>query len=175
VVPRLERWVRSGGLDASIRSLVVPALGFATDPKMSERVLALALDPALRANELLPILSGQLKQIETREAAWAWLRSSFDAVIAKLPATHRVYLTHIVRSFCTAQRAQEVEAFYTPRVQILKSGARSVQSAVQSIRVCAAIAAAHEDESRAFFAGSIGAGSSKPGSGTRPPRAATAH
>jgi alanyl aminopeptidase len=175
VVPRLERWVRSGGPDASIRSLVVPALGFATDPKMSERVLALALDPALRANELLPILSGQLKQIETREAAWAWLRNSFDAVIAKLPATHRVYLTHIVRSFCTAQRAQEVEAFYTPRVQILKSGARSIQSAVQSIRVCAAIAAAHEDESRAFFARSIGAGSSKPGSGTRPPGAATAH
>src|SRR6185295_4690494 len=84
--PVIERAVSA--LDASSdgieRGRLLGALGNNQNPELTEAVLTLSLSDRLRTNERLTPIVGQLRQRETREAAYAWVEAHFDALVSRL-------------------------------------------------------------------------------------------
>jgi cytosol alanyl aminopeptidase len=137
--------------DALLRSNLLEGLGAARPPELAGRALALTLDGRLRVNEQLVPLAEQMARPETREAAWQWLQQSFDAVQERVGPRMAVRTIHLAGRFCDEARARAVEAFFGPRVQQISGGPRALANTLESIRLCAARAAAQRDSARAFF------------------------
>ena len=138
--------------DALFRAQVLGALGATHDPALGQRALELSLDPALRVNEVTTTISAQLGMSETRERAWQWLREHFDAVFARVAPTRAGYAPWYAAGFCSEEKATEVEAFFSERIETLPGGPRNLRGALEAIRLCAARVEAQRESAAAFFA-----------------------
>ncbi len=154
-VPFFERLsgLFGGTQDAVVRGHLLAAMARVDDPDTRPLALALALDPRLRVNEALRPLMAQMSDPDGREAAWAWLQSNHDALAARVGPGAAGYLPLAAGNFCSAERAAEVRAFFAPRVEATQGGPRNLESAVESIELCAARAERQRSAARAFFAG----------------------
>jgi alanyl aminopeptidase len=137
--------------DAMLRERLLAGMSRVDDEDLRPRALALALDPRLRVNEIFRPLSGQSRDPEGREAAWAWLQANYDALAARLGPAYAGYLPFAVAGFCTRARIPEIRAFFGPRVAATQGGARNLESAIESIELCAARAAAQRESALSFF------------------------
>ncbi len=137
--------------DAVFRSEALVALGATRDEALGQRALELALDPSLRVNEVTITLSQQLSMQETRARAWDWMREHFDQVFARVATTRAGYAPWYVSSFCSAERAEEVQTFFAPRIEALPGGPRNLRGALEAIHLCAARVDAQRESAEAFF------------------------
>ncbi|HWO09039.1 MAG TPA: M1 family metallopeptidase, partial [Polyangiaceae bacterium] len=82
-LPVIERATAALGAsgDGIERNRLLGALGANQRPELSEAVLGLALSDGLRNNERLVPVVGQIRQRETRQAAYAWVEAHFDALV----------------------------------------------------------------------------------------------
>ena len=138
--------------DGVLRSRLLNALAYVRDEALGKRVLQLSLDPRLRTNERLLPLFGQLGQRETRERAFSWLRESYDALQTHLGAHGGNDVIAATASFCSEEKAREVEAFFAPKSQQIPGGPRELLLTLESIRSCAAIGNTYGDKIRALYA-----------------------
>ena len=129
--------------DATTRGRILAALGHAQDPALSKRALDLTLDPMLRLNEVSVVLGVQLSNPNTRDGAWAWLMENFDALAERTGHAQAGNAPWYAASLCTREAADEVQAFFEPRVAALAGGPRNLAGAVEAIKLCAAKADAH--------------------------------
>ena len=131
--------------------LVRGLTGLARGP-LAQRARDLLLDPtALRTNELVYGPRPQFGRAESRAAAWDWVRANYDALMKRLPAGHAPYLIKALGTFCDEARAQEVSAFFAPRVEKLSGGPLNLRSALEAIRLCVARVEALGPDVRAHF------------------------
>ncbi|HEY8428521.1 MAG TPA: ERAP1-like C-terminal domain-containing protein, partial [Sandaracinaceae bacterium] len=145
----LETFRRSD--DALFRARALAALGATHDPELGRRALELALDPSLRVNEVTTTISRQLGMEETRGRAWEWLREHFDQVFARVASTRAGHAPWLAAGFCSGERADEVRAFFEPRIEALPGGPRNLRGALEAIRLCTARVAAQRESAQAFF------------------------
>ena len=153
-LPVIERAIAAVGAssDGIERGRLLAALGSNQAPELSTTVLDLALSDGLRNNErLLPVL-GQIRQQETRQAAYGWVEAHFDALITRLGPDLGGQLTAVAGAFCTRQDSERARRFFTPRVDALAGGPRTLRSHLETAELCAAFADAHRAEARRFFA-----------------------
>ncbi len=144
----LERLIASD--DSLLRGQLLRALASVRDPELGARALALTLDERVRVNELWTVLTAQLRLPERRDAAWAWIEQNFDALAARLE-TGAGHLPSFAGMFCSEERAAEVEAFFTERVNELPGGPRNLANALEEIRLCVAKVEAQQQSAREFF------------------------
>ncbi|MDB4988927.1 MAG: Membrane alanine aminopeptidase [Myxococcaceae bacterium] len=137
--------------DGLQRSRLLNAMSSVRDAALGARVLALALDARLRTNERLLPLFGQMSQPETREHAFAWLRENFDALSGQLGAHGGNDVIAATASFCSEDKAREVEAFFGPKSPQIPGGPRELLLTLESIRSCAALASTYGDKVRALY------------------------
>ncbi len=140
-----------GSDDALFRSEALSALGATHDEALGRRALELALDPALRINEVTITLTEQLSMDETRARAWDFMREHFDAIFARVATTRAGFAPWYVSGFCTEERAEEVESFFGPRIESLPGGPRNLRGALEAIHLCAARVDAQRESAEAFF------------------------
>ncbi len=138
--------------DAQLRQQILSALGNVRTPALVERALELSLDPRLHANERLTVLARLLQAIETRDAAWAWLGTHFDALVALLPDRYGGYLPSMLAA-CDPTRTAALATFFTPRVDALTGGPRNLANAIDAGKQCAALVAAQRGSVTGFAAG----------------------
>ncbi|MCC7537007.1 MAG: M1 family metallopeptidase [Deltaproteobacteria bacterium] len=138
--------------DANLRARLIHALTSGTTPELVERGRALVLDPVLRVSEVPDALFGLFAQWEVRASHWAWLQGAWDAVIARVARGDSGGLPWVAASFCEPARRDEVEAFFSPRIQAMPGGPRSLRAAVESIRLCEANVRANRTSADAYFA-----------------------
>jgi alanyl aminopeptidase len=124
--------------DPIVRERMLTALGSATDAARATRARELTLDPRLAATEVQVILYAQLAEPETREGAYDWLESSFDAFAARVPEWSGGSLPGYGRGFCDAAHAARLEAFFRPRVANLSGGPQTLATTLEEIGLCAA-------------------------------------
>jgi len=124
--------------DSTLRGRILAALGHAEDPALAERALELSLDSRLRRNEAPQVLAVQLRNRRTRDRAWAWLKEHFDAFAERVGNTQAGSAPWYAAALCTAEAADDVQAFFEPRVSALAGGPRNLAGAVEAIRLCAA-------------------------------------
>jgi alanyl aminopeptidase len=136
--------------DAQVRERILVAVSGARDPALIGRALDLSLDPKLRKNEhLVPLRL--LGMADTRDTAWAWLKLHFDALAPMLPDRFGGRIPGMY-AICDAQRADDLRAFFTPRVEQLTGGPRSLAQALEGAQQCAARLAAQRDSVQRYVA-----------------------
>ena len=145
----LARFVASR--DATVRQRLLGALSSVRDAGLAERVRALSLDERLRTNEIVRPLAVQMGMSETRDATWSWLRAHFDELAERLEPGRLGDLPWLTTGFCSAEKADEVEAFFGDRIGELSGGPRNLAGAVEVVRLCAARAEHHRQSAAAFF------------------------
>ena len=124
--------------DATTRHRIVLALGHAEDPNLSDRALALTLDPRLRSNEAPTILRAQFANPRTRERTWTWFKANFDQLTERLGRRFAGRSPWYTASFCSESAVDEVSAFFGPKVGSLSGAPRNLAGALESIALCAA-------------------------------------
>jgi alanyl aminopeptidase len=139
--------------DPTERDRLLSAISSVTD-KRSEQALALALDPALRVNEVFVPLRYQLGDERTREAAWAFFEQNFDALVERISKLHAGGLPGYGEPFCSVQMAERLQTFFGPRIEQLTGGPRSLAASVEALRLCAAQVELQRASAQAFFAAS---------------------
>ncbi len=137
--------------DATMRSRLLGAIVRTRDPALSARVLALTVDERLRVNELFTPPMGQLRMSETRLGGWTWIRDNFDAFVERAGPGRAGYLPYATMSFCSAERADEAEAFFGERVTELPGGPRNLATSLEAMRLCAARVESQRESVVAFF------------------------
>lgn len=141
-------------VDEAVRGRIVYALGVARDPELAEAARRLVLDPGLRDSEMLTPLGAQLSRPDTRDAAWAWMKEHYDAILGRLPRHHGgVQLVGAGGHFCDEPHARDVEAFFAPKIDGIEGGPRALASTLEEIRLCAAKRGAQEGSARELFGG----------------------
>jgi alanyl aminopeptidase len=138
--------------DSVERARILRALATSLDPELAAQARALALDPALRVNEVMVIPATQMQRPELRAGTWQWIRDEYDALAERLGRYYMGELPTITGYFCDEARAAQVEAFFAPLVDGLEGGPRNLAGALEEIRLCAALAQLQGPALAAYFA-----------------------
>ncbi len=139
-------------VDEAVRSRLLWALSTVKDPKLGTAALELVLDPALRDNEIMIPLRGQLSSPETRDAAWAWMKEHYDAVVARVPKHYGGgALIGSGRAYCDDAHVADVEAFFGPKAEGIEGGPRQLASTLEEMRLCVARRRAYESSAKTIF------------------------
>jgi alanyl aminopeptidase len=138
--------------DGSLRRQILAALGSFREAELAARARELTLRPELRPNERFRPLRAQFDEPRTRDEAWRLLTERFDAIAERAGASiWTANLPALAEAFCSAERADEVQRFFEPRVEQLSGGPRNLAGAVETIRLCAARVDAHRESVASFF------------------------
>lgn len=136
--------------DSILRSRIIAALSATGDEALAVRARALALDPDLRVNELMLPLYIQFQQPSQRQAAWDWVVANYADLEERLEAgTSR--LVRVSASFCSAEAGEQVSAFFTPRIEDIPGGPRTLATTLEAIQLCAARVEAHREGASEVF------------------------
>lgn len=149
----LERALASR--DATFRQRALGALAGSPADDVAAMMRGLIADERLRDNEAIQVAFSQVGTREQRDAFWTWVtqEENLSALLARIPTWRKGAIAGVGGGFCSTARADEVEAFFAPRVDALEGGPRELAQTLESIRLCAALVAAKGDEVTARFAG----------------------
>jgi aminopeptidase N len=129
--------------DRRERGELLLALGFFTEPALSQRALALVAGSEFDVRETQGILRVALSRPETRGGAWAFYREHFDGFAARLRTDELGRLIEQVGVLCDATQRAEAEALLGPRVKQVEGGPRALARALESIQLCVEADARH--------------------------------
>jgi len=140
-----------GSTDAVLRGRALDAIGSTRDPDKAAEVRELALSAKLRDNEIFNILFPQARMPETRDATWSWFQKNIDRLLKRIPEDRQGRMTFFGNAFCSAEKGSEVEAYFTPRIDHLTGGPRSLAQTLESINLCVAKVKQHKPEMDAWL------------------------
>jgi alanyl aminopeptidase len=120
------------------RQRILGALGAFRDPALAAEALKLTLSDELDPRETIGILFSRSYEPETRQLAWDFLRSNFDALAARLPRDSAAGFPPIGAAFCDEEHRPEVEAFFKDRAPKYVGGPRRLAQALESMKLCSA-------------------------------------
>jgi alanyl aminopeptidase len=127
--------------NAATRGRLLRALSFAPDPATAAEVRALALDPALRVNEVPLVVFGAVRQPQSRADGWAWFKDNFDAIAARTPPGDRGGLAAIGAPFCTAREREDYRHFFQGKIKSLAGARRIFAATMEQIDTCVGLIA----------------------------------
>ena len=133
----------------AFESSAMYALGWSDDPKTAARLRKLALAEGTEPSDAFRILSAQMANDETRDAAWDWLRKHPEAVAKKVPAQYRRRVPGLAGSFCDTGRIAQLDAFAKEKAALFPGYERGLAQARESIALCQAF---REAQAKAFTA-----------------------
>ncbi|MEM7606835.1 MAG: M1 family metallopeptidase [Myxococcota bacterium] len=136
--------------DAIFRSRILAALAQSDDAELRDRARELALDPGVRVNEMLVPFYVQMADAEHQLEAWEFVETRFDDLAARLE-TGTARLVGLGGRYCSTEGASRIEAFFAGRIESIPGGPRSLATALESVRLCAARADAHREGADAVF------------------------
>jgi aminopeptidase N len=140
------------GDDSLARQHASIALGLDDDPAAAALVRGLSLDPRVPASEALTLMFLQMGAPQTRVQSWDWLQKNFDKFSGRMPGFLQSFIFQMLEPFCDSKSRGEVDAFGAAKVRQLGTGELEFRRAVESIEICMAQKAAHQDEFKALLA-----------------------
>jgi alanyl aminopeptidase len=127
--------------DRERRKRLLTGLATVRDPGLAREALALTLDERVDARESVWILWALASQRETRRAAFDFLKSHYDALVARLPRgefSPPAYFPWIATGLCAADTHQEMEGFFKERSASVGGGPRVLAQALEDVDQCVA-------------------------------------
>ena len=128
--------------DHGDRSKLLKAMALARDTTLRERAYGLAIDSRVNGRDVLALMVAALEDDNNRISAFAYLRSHFDRIDARLPQdTAANFITPLGRSCAVGQR-DAFSDFFKERSAKIISGPRRYAQALERIELCIAARAA---------------------------------
>ncbi len=125
---------------SSDRYALLAALGSSTDPSLAAKARDYGLSAAVQLGEMARLYEAQMAQPENRAATWRWLGERFEAYRVRLSpfAQYRMPAT-FAEGRCSAAEAEQLDAFFAPRLAGLIGGERGLRQTLERVRQCAAL------------------------------------
>ena len=122
------------------RYTLLAAIGSTHDPKLAQRVLDFGVTPDVAVGELRYIYSSNADQPENRELFWTWFKANFDKLQARLPPFAQGYTPAMAGpGRCSKAQADELQAFFAPRIKQLNGGERVLAQVLEGTNQCATL------------------------------------
>ena len=137
--------------DPVFEQAVAYAIGQNRDPALSDRILDLALSGALGSRETLSIVQGQMRQEETRDRTWAWVKENFATYLDVIPRQRRRFSPALADRLCSEDARDDLIAMFEAQGDLAEGHERSLTQTIERIELCAALESAKGAEVRAFF------------------------
>ncbi len=138
--------------DPAFRNAATGALARVEDPALVAKLQDALLAEQFKGTEGLGIVFRQMIRPATTELTYAWIIENQDEIIEKIPATFRAQVVPgLGGSFCSAERAEEWEAFVLSRAEEMPGYERDLAQAIENVHLCAALKEAKATELLAAF------------------------
>lgn len=139
--------------DPAFRSSATGALARVEDPVLVSKLQAVLLSGNFKGTEFLRIISRQLSRAATTELTYAWFKKNDAAIIELIPQAFRSRVVPgFGNAFCTAERADDWQAFVQSHAAELPGYERGLAQVTESIRLCVVLRASKAAELVAAFA-----------------------
>jgi alanyl aminopeptidase len=126
--------------DTTQRYALLAALGATRDPMLAERARNYGLTPTVQIGEMSHLYEAQVEQPENRAAMWQWLQQHYEAYRVRQPAFAQASLPRsVANGRCSSAEADELSAFFAPRIKDLIGGERGLGQTVERVRQCNAL------------------------------------
>ena len=126
----------------------VGALASTEDPELVAKLLSGALSnkDAFTSRQAGNLVGGFMGNIDTRQDTWVWFQENFDTFVENRVAdVRRGSMPRYAGGFCGTQKAEEVEAFFNSKADIIAGYERSLAQTLERIQLCAALSGAQKD------------------------------
>lgn len=132
--------------DNVLREHLIRALAYQEDPEIVAYVWDLILDPATSKLDASNLLRRQAQIVANRERILERLTQNYDAVLDRIPESHRRWMPWRAYSFCDEDGRNRTETFFASKVRDLPGGPETLQEVLEYIDICTAIAEKHREE-----------------------------
>ncbi len=155
---QLQHLAETSG-DPAVQSESLRLLARFSDPALEERMLEYTVSGKVRNQDAIFLLALPFSSQATRDVAWKFVQSHWPQVRAQLTPLSGGYLIIAAGGFCSAEKKQEVDSFYT--AHNFTGSPRPLQQADDRITGCIARTTALRPKLREWLA-SNSAGASLP-------------
>jgi alanyl aminopeptidase len=136
---------------------LIAALGSFRKPALVQRNMSLLLDGTFDMRLSSSLLFGPLSAPELAGIPLDFVKSHYDAIVAKLPSAagfdYAAFLPETASHGCSAEAARDAQDFFGPRMAKLNGGPRTLAQSLESIRLCAARKKVQQPDLVQFFQG----------------------
>lgn len=124
------------------RSRLVHSLGAFSDPGLATRARELMVGSEFDLRETSGIVMMQLGRRETREAAWAWVQTQLEGVLARMRSDEASwFLGGLAQTFCDAPHHAQVEALFkakAPKFSAIDGAQSAIDKGLEESAQCIA-------------------------------------
>jgi len=97
--------------------------------------------------QALGLVFGFMRNPETKDQTWDWLKTNFDEFVeARIADVRRPGLPRLGSGFCQQDKAGEVEAFFSTKAPLMPGYERALAQSLESINLCASLRTAKSQE-----------------------------
>ena len=125
-------------LDLRERYYLLSALAKLRDSALRERVLGLALQKELSGRDARDLVEDALEDEVNRRPAFDFLRTHYDALVAKLPEHSMARLMEPLGELCTREERELFAGFFKDRAPQVLGGPRQYRQSLERIDLCLA-------------------------------------
>jgi aminopeptidase N len=125
-----------------VKDTALVALANFHDPALIRRALDYATSGQVRNQDAIFLFVVALRSRDTRPIAWDYIQKNWDKVHAQMTMSMGSYLVQSTGSFCSAEKAQEVQTFFASHT--VAAAARAMQRATDSIHDCTVLRATQQ-------------------------------
>lgn len=120
--------------DPFTRGKFIGAIAASTKPERTEKALNLVLVPSkLNANELLSIPFGALGMPDTQDQVWTFFKANYAQFKKMAPLETLQNLPYLAREFGTQKAYDDVQAFFTPKLNELSGAETKLAEVLEKI------------------------------------------
>lgn len=138
--------------DEYFAQIAIYAVAGSQDRATLDKLLALALTPAIRTGDLRYVLRYYAGEPMARAALWSWATTNFDALKKRLSSRGMSGLPDIQRNACDPETKAALHAFVAPKVKELEGIGRVLSEDEERIDRCIAFKTAKGAEINAALA-----------------------
>jgi len=112
------------------------------NPELLQRALDYAVSGQVRNQDSIILFVIALRSRDTRSIAWDYMQNHWDKVQAQLTTMMGSFLVQSTGSFCSADKAQQVQTFF--KAHPVTAAERAVQLSTDAIQACTVLRAAQQ-------------------------------
>lgn len=128
--------------DPGVQTTALFSLANFHNPALVRRALDYATSGHVRNQDSVLLFVYALRNRDTRPVAWEYMQKNWGKVHAQLTTMMGAYLVNATGSFCSAEKSQEVHAFFTAHP--VEAAQRAVSLATDAIHACTVLRAAQQ-------------------------------
>jgi aminopeptidase N len=130
---RIEKKLETAGSPQLYFQYLIALTAF-SEPRLTERSLAMLVSPKMREQDAGSFLAGLLRNPESRDAAWKFLQNHWGELKGKIVSFGGSGAVGALGGYCSAEKEKEVRDFFN--AHSLPGAERSIKGSLEEIHNC---------------------------------------